>query len=244
MPDALSMRDQIVPHLPHLRRYARALTGSQHSGDDLVRGLLQTLADTPGALSPDGNPRLELFRLFHAGSSLPHPDRQALLLTAVEGFGAAQAAQILGQTELQVEQAVIDARAAIADMIRSRVLIIEDEPMIALHLEQMMEDVGHSVVAIAATARQAVSAAQAQAPDLLLVDIQLADGSSGIEAVASILANIDIPVIFITAFPERLLTGQPLEPAFVVNKPFDPDAVLATVAQALLARLPGFAPAT
>ncbi len=257
MQDFSSMRSQLEPHLPHLRLYARALSGSQHAGDALVRSLLAALVVQPGALSGEADPRLQLFQLFHAchdpahpgfcghaGMALPHPDRQALLLTVVEGFNLSQTAQILDQTEHRVELAIDSARTAIADMMRSRILIIEDEPLIAMHLEQLMEDMGHSVVAIAATRDQAVIAAEAHSPDLLLVDIQLADGSSGVDAANAIVALLDIPVIFITAFPERLLTGEPPEPAFLVTKPFDPDAVVATVGQALLARLPEFALAT
>jgi CheY-like chemotaxis protein len=257
MQDFSSMRSRLEPHLPHLRLYARALAGSQHAGDALVRTLLSALVDQPGALSARAEPRLQLFQLFHschdpdhpgfcghAGTSLPHPGRQALLLSVVEGFTLAQTAKILSETEAEVAQAIATARTEIAEMIRSRILIVEDEPLIAMHLEHLMEDMGHSVVAIAASRDEAVIAAQTHAPDLLLVDIQLLDGSSGIDAANSIVAQFDIPVIFITAFPERLLTGEPPEPAFLVTKPFDPDAVIATVGQALLARLPEFASAT
>lgn len=255
MQHAMSMRNRIAPHLPHLRRYARALAGSQEKGDNLVRLVLEVLVETPGAL-PDGpDPKVALFQLFHGyhdprqrkfarleNAALPYPERQAMLLTMVEGFSLAQAAEILGETEHLVEAAIINARAAIAEMIRSRVLIIEDEPLIAMHLEQMMEDMGHSVLANATTCEEAVRAAKADAPDLILADIQLADGSSGIDAVNMILQQLDVPVVFITAFPERLLTGKPSEPAFLVTKPFAPDAVLATVSQALLARLSDLAP--
>jgi CheY-like chemotaxis protein len=68
---------------------------------------------------------------------------------------------------------------------------------------------------------------------MVLADIQLADGSSGIDAVNDILAESPIPVIFITAFPERLLTGERPEPAFLVTKPFNPEMVKALISQAL-----------
>jgi hypothetical protein len=61
----------------------------------------------------------------------------------------------------------------------------------------------------------------------------LADGSSGIDAVNDILKTSTVPVIFITAFPERLLTGDRPEPAFLVSKPFNPDMVKALISQAL-----------
>lgn len=242
-PDHASLRRRIEPHLPHLRRYARALTGSQHAGDGRVRALLQALVDGRATLAADDDPRQALFALFHASNRLPHADRQALLLTVVEGFSVDQAAQILRQPAAVVQQSVAAARTAIAEMIRSRVLIIEDEALIAMALEQLMTDMGHSIVGMAATEAQAIAIVAANPPDLVLADIQLADGSSGIDAVNRILAVNDVPIIFITGYPERLLTGLLPEPAFLIAKPFDPDVVAATVGQALLARLPDFAPA-
>ena len=70
-------------------------------------------------------------------------------------------------------------------------------------------------------------------PGLVLADIQLADDSSGIDAVRDILAEFSVPVIFITAFPERLLTGERPEPTFLITKPFQRSTVKAAIAQAL-----------
>ena len=70
-------------------------------------------------------------------------------------------------------------------------------------------------------------------PGLILADIQLADGSSGLEAVNELLATFEAPVIFITAFPERFLTGERPEPAFLIAKPFQPATVSAIISQAL-----------
>ena len=71
-------------------------------------------------------------------------------------------------------------------------------------------------------------------PDLILADIQLADNSSGIDAVNDLLKAIgDVPVIFITAFPERLLTGERPEPAFLISKPYKEDQVKSAVSQAM-----------
>jgi DNA-binding LytR/AlgR family response regulator len=69
---------------------------------------------------------------------------------------------------------------------------------------------------------------------MILADIQLADKSSGIDAVNEILAELgDRPVVFITAFPERLLTGERPEPAFLITKPYSEDQVRSAVAQAM-----------
>jgi hypothetical protein len=67
----------------------------------------------------------------------------------------------------------------------------------------------------------------------VLADIQLADGSSGIEAVNDILGISGVPIVFITAYPERLLTGERPEPTFLITKPFAPENVKAITSQAL-----------
>jgi CheY-like chemotaxis protein len=97
----------------------------------------------------------------------------------------------------------------------------------------MVEELGHDVTGIARTHKEAIAMVNQRRPGLLLADIQLADGSSGLDAVNEILATTDLPVIFITAYPERLLTGDKPEPAFLITKPFQPDAVKAAISQIL-----------
>jgi DNA-directed RNA polymerase specialized sigma24 family protein len=246
----------IAPHLPLLRRYARALTGSQKAGDAYVRATLEAVLARSDALGEHA-PRVGLYRLFHviwsgtAGSphetdddeKLSQPDRrlqalapscrEALLLTSLEGFGRADVACILDKSEDEVDRDVADTQLAIEQQLASRVLIIEDESIIAIHLENMMAELGHDVVGIAATREDAVRQALARRPGLVLADVRLADGSSGIDAVADILRSFDVPVVFITAYPERLLTGERIEPTYLITKPFLPEAVKATVGQAL-----------
>jgi CheY-like chemotaxis protein len=89
------------------------------------------------------------------------------------------------------------------------------------------------VVSVARTHKEAVNLFAQTQPRMILADIQLADGSSGIDAVNDILNSHSVPVIFITAFPERLLTGERPEPTFLVTKPFNPDMVKALISQAL-----------
>lgn len=250
------------PHLPFLRRYGRALTGSQTSGDAFVRAALEALLAAPEQLSRANVPRVELFRLFHliwspiardigvppdrapdsaaqlVGESLlaglPRGRREALLLTAVEGFSVADVAVILDTDADRVRADIAEARAEIARGMAGQVLIIEDEPVIALHLQEIIEDMGHSVIGHATTRSEAIALHKAHLPDLVLADIRLADGSSGIDAVREILAGHDVPVVFITAYPERLLTGERPEPTYLVTKPFDEDTIITTVGQALM----------
>lgn len=243
----MSLKAELGPQLPYLRRYTRALTGSQTLGDVAVRDVLEALLASPEVFNQAASPRQELYRVFHllwAGPSdfctgrgmvtnLSIHTRQSLLLTAIEDFTINQAAEILGSTAADVAAELDAAREAIANCLHSQVLIIEDEAVIALHLNSIVESLGHSVTGIARSRSEAVSLAAEFPPELILADISLADGSSGIDAVRDIMALLDVPVIFITAFPERLLTGERPEPTWLVAKPFNPETVAATIGQAL-----------
>ena len=254
----MSMSQTLAPHLPYLRRYARALTGSQASGDTHVRAALTALLAGDQSLMEGVPPRVGLYRLFHAiwqsgaehfdeaintGTATRSPEgrlkslsaakRAALLLTAVEAFSLEEAAFIVDESPEDVEKAILEAQKTIDSQLASKVLIIEDEPIIALDLENLVTELGHRVVAIAATKDDAVAKAKSERPGLVLADINLGEGGSGIDAVSEILASFDIPVIFITAYPEKLLTGERPEPTYLIAKPFLPETVQATVGQAL-----------
>ncbi len=255
----MSLLARLAPHLPYVRRYARALTGDQTTGDLYVRVALEALAAGERVLEASLTPRVALYHVFHAiwctsGAQLESPadddraegddatrrlmriaprSRQAFLLTALEGFTPSEAAQILGATFPEVERLIAEAQAEIDAELATDVLIIEDEPVIAADVEALVKELGHTVVDIAATRTEAVDAVARKSPGLVLADIQLADGSSGIDAVKDILARYEVPVIFITAFPERLLTGERPEPAFLITKPFQPEEVKAVISQAL-----------
>jgi CheY-like chemotaxis protein/DNA-directed RNA polymerase specialized sigma24 family protein len=239
-----------------VRRYARALTGDQATGDHYVRVALEALAAGERTLEANLTPRVALYHVFHAiwctsGAQLETPpdttadettrrlmhiaprSRQAFLLTALEGFTPSEAAQILNTDFAEVERLIAEAQAEIDAELATDVLIIEDEPVIAADIEALVTELGHTVVDIAATRAEAIDAVARKTPGLVLADIQLADGSSGIDAVKDILSRFDVPVIFITAFPERLLTGERPEPTFLITKPFQPETVKAAIGQAL-----------
>ena len=255
-----SLGQQLAPHLPFLRRYARALTGSQHHGDAFVRATLEAIIAAPDDFPSDVDPRLGLYRTFQAiwtsadvggddaGSGegdaaeaianarlamVDKRSRQALLLCEVEGFAREDVGYLIDASPEEVARLVEVAREEIEAQLTTDVLIIEDEPIIAMDLEGIVRDLGHDVTGIAVTRDEAVAQAQERRPGLVLADIQLADDSSGIDAVQDILREIDVPVIFITAFPERLLTGERPEPAFLITKPFQHSTVKAAIAQAL-----------
>jgi CheY-like chemotaxis protein len=254
----MSIAATVAPELPMLRRFARLLAGSQASGDAYVVATLEALGADPSAFPSQLPPRQALYKLFlklwssalppaifasfdynpvtaverNLGAITPLP-RQAFLLRAVEGFSLAEVAGVLDKTTNEVADLIAQAGREMADQVATEVLIIEDEPIIAFDIEAMVEELGHEVTGIARTHREAIESARNKRPGLVLADILLADGSSGLEAVNEILTSIDVPVIFITAFPERLLTGEKPEPTYFITKPFQPDTVRATISQAL-----------
>lgn len=249
--------ETLAPHLPYLRRYARALMGTQNAGDAQVRRTLSALSSGQRKLPEGVSPKLGLYRSFQsmwsgeAGTTpsgldageTARPDnllkaisaagRAALLLTSVEAFSMEEAGFILDESPQDVERSILEAQDVIDRLLASRVLIIEDEPIIAMDLENLLTELGHKVVATAATRDEAVAKARSERPGLVLADINLGEGGSGIDAVSEILESFDIPVIFVTAYPERLLTGERPEPTYLIAKPFLPETIQATVSQAL-----------
>lgn len=254
----IALADVVAPQLPYLRRFARALTGTQESGDAYVVALLETLVADDRNFRRDLQPRAALYHAFiklwnampfnrvaemresdplssvekRIETLTPLP-RQAFLLAAVEQFSHIDISSILDVSPDRARDLIDAAGREIAGQIRADVLIIEDEPLIALDIEALVSDIGHNVIGIARTASEAVKLANAKKPTLVLSDIQLADGSSGIDAVHDILQEMSVPVIFITAYPERLLTGERSEPTFLITKPFRPEMVKAVISQAL-----------
>jgi CheY-like chemotaxis protein/DNA-directed RNA polymerase specialized sigma24 family protein len=260
----VGLSQAIVSQLPYLRRYARAVSGSQKVGDQYVKLCLEMLLEQGPRLDVQSSElRLVLFRALHdvwqeapaeraAGDQalanrsivasrigqLAPRERQALVLTALEGFSLPQVARIMRLDAEQVLDLLDQARADLRAQAATRILIIEDEPVIALDIASTVREDGHSVIGIATTHAEAVDLAAREPPGLVLADIQLADDSSGLEAVNEILEHYDVPVIFITAFPERLLTGERPEPTFLITKPFDTDILRVSISQALASRQP------
>lgn len=253
----MSIARQITPQLPSLRRFARLIAGSQASGDAHVVATLEALIADPDAFPKDLPHRQALYKVFLKLWSTSDPDalgvappaslaavernlsaitplpRQAFLLRTVEGFAPDEVAAILGKPTDVVSALIDQAGREIAQQVATDVLIIEDEPIIALDIEAMVRDLGHEVTGVARTHKEAIESVKQRRPGLVLADIHLADGSSGLDAANEILNSIDLPVIFITAYPERLLTGEKPEPAFLITKPFQADTVRATISQAL-----------
>lgn len=224
---------ELLRALPYARRFARAVTGERDSGDALVAQVL-------GVPLPDLPPRLALYAAIAqaaaapgAQAGLPQLQRQLLLLTALEDLSLPDAARVLGLSAEAAAAEVEAARGALRAVTATDILVIEDEPIIALDLKRLVEACGHRVVGLAASEADAVRLATIKRPGLILADINLGRGGDGSTAVAQIQRAMTVPVIFVTAYPERLLTAEGLEPAFVISKPFEPLALAIATYQAV-----------
>lgn len=248
--------DALGDSIPFLRRFARAMTGSQTSGDTFAAAALEAVLQDRSIL--DGlEIKTAIFKILYgiwssAGApiqegetgpkataqkhlaKLTRNSREALLLHTVEGFPFPEIAKIIGTNQIEAELLVQTARQEMADSTSGSVMIIEDEAIIAMDIETIVADMGHRITGIARTRDEAVKLGRADAPDLILADIQLAVSSSGIDAVNDLLTELGPrPVIFITAFQERLLTGNKPEPASLISKPYSIDQVVSAVSQAM-----------
>lgn len=250
--------ESLLPLVPYLRRYASMLTGSRELGDQQLALCLELVVAEPERLRGD-DLLVELFQAFHVVSSaidsidhqwasltggyrerlksalglLPLAQRRALLLVVVEDFTVEQAAQILGLKGDAVRQELSQARAALEQLIGHSVLIIEDEPLIARHLKDMMAGMGFSSSRLVSSMDMALDALQSEEPDLVLADLQLAGEGDGLQAARDILRKRQVPIVFVTGYPERLSTLDGEAPAFVVAKPFTKSRLASVVDEAM-----------
>ena len=234
-------REDLIRALPYARRYARALTGSQPRGDALVAESLRDMLAAPGGAL---DARHSLYEWVTRGfdrtdaeasrtQGLSSKQRQLLLLTSLEEVPLEHAAPIVALGLDDASTQLADARERLRSSAATDVLIIEDEPIIAMDIEELVQSCGHQVVGLAASEAEAVEMARRTRPGLILADINLGAGGDGAAAVARILQGHRTPVIFVTAYPERLLTGEDVEPAFVITKPFEPIMLAVATYQAV-----------
>ena len=258
--------DQVIAHLPYLRRYARALTGSQIRGDEYVKACLEAVLQEIDEAEFERAPKLHLFRTFHDVwmrlapppqpdrgtdltdpegaqirrmlSTLPRRERQAFLLYELEQFQVPQISVILRQPDEEIAAMIDHAREELSNLPQAHILIIEDDPVIALGNSQIIEEMGHQVAGTATTENEALELFDTTQPDLVLADVRLADGSSGLDAAQKIMRRGSTPVVYVTGHPEDVLTGSRAEPTYVIEKPFNPETLKAAISQALSFRDP------
>ncbi|MFC4166211.1 sigma factor-like helix-turn-helix DNA-binding protein [Teichococcus aestuarii] len=165
---------------------------------------------------------------------LTAPQRHALLLCHLEGFTPLQIARILRVDPGAARTLLAQAWAITVPPCPAEILIIEDEMLTALDMSMTMRDLGHTVLGIASSAREAEMLLKDGRPDLILSELRLATGAG--QAMLRQLGAADAaPIVFVTASEEPIpLPGQ-RAPAFVVRKPFCARHLAMAVCDALAA---------
>ena len=117
----------------------------------------------------------------------------------------------------------------------ARILVVEDEAVVALDVEDRLRRLGHQVVGTADSSASALALAAEVRPDLVLMDIALRDGGDGIAAAERLRAELAVPVVFVTAFADAdtLERAKRVSPHGYIVKPFDERDLRATIEIAL-----------
>lgn len=239
--------------LPRLRRHAYLLTGNMHAADEAVMACLKALPkDERGR--PQAADEKALFRTFHSAIlvptepvpgpdaaceadaalaatrdrlfALPPADRRVLVLVIIEGFSVAEAAQILVMDGSRAAAALLKARHLMVQPSRRlRAVIIEDDQLIGLDIAASLLELGYDDCIHAADSREAAEAAAGGEPDLIIADVKLSNGDSGVDVARRLSGRSNTPVVFVTAFPEIPLADPSISRDRVLPKPFSTTAL-------------------
>lgn len=139
--------------------------------------------------------------------------------------------QVNGSTESKVGKSGKSSRREIPDL---RILVVDDELWSALDMEWVVRRLGHDVVGSASTAEDAIRIAEESEPDLILMDIRLADGSDGVSAAIEIRQRLDIPSLFVSAHGEAVTRrrAEVAKPVGFIEKPFAPETLAHAIKRA------------
>tara|TARA_R110000787_G_scaffold16622_25_gene50782 strand:- start:24552 stop:25337 length:786 start_codon:yes stop_codon:yes gene_type:complete len=240
-----------------LRQFFRAAMNDQLFGDEIAWAALALLDLDQIVSLPEDARRSRLFcdalsawtavagtdrknnfsgsDLLASTAPVATPGQLMLILTEIMGLASQDAAAAL---RLPLAEALDLAKTARLDLeqgVTGRVLIIEDEPLIAEGVAMLVESLGVEVVAMARSRDQAVALAAKHQPDVVLADFDLGGGGTGLDAVKQISSEMPAVAIFITAFPDEVLTGEDYEPTFVLAKPYRERALRTALAYSLKA---------
>lgn len=237
-----------------LRRYFRAVTADQQAGDRMVAGLAPRLLlgeDTMVGLLAAAT---RAWRWLHETNRAPpfsarmitevlspslSLERQAGVMVDVFGLTTDEAARVLDRDAGEVARLLARGRELRDRPIGGRVLIVDDDPLIARHLMHIASERGANEVASAGSYDEAVGLAAEQRFDLALCDYDLGRGRTGLDVVRTLAAEDDTVCIFVTAYPDEVLSGADNEPSFVITKPFRDEVVAAALSYAAALDRPG-----
>lgn len=248
--------EQLLAHLPYLRRYARALTGDGEAGDALVGRAVEAALAAPEDAGLGGNSRLPLYALLNrlfdesgrtfqieevghpikaALSLLPETQRRLYLLVNLEALPVAEAGSVLELSREEARTRMTEAQEAVREALIASIMIVEDDAIIAYDLAETVRGMGHKVCGTAATMDAALSTAKACRPTLALMDLRLAHGDSGITTAQMLRRTSELPIIFVTAFADELQRRGLEHLGPIIRKPFTREEIERAITQAVFA---------
>lgn len=252
------LQGEITRQVPILRRYAGCLTGLPADGDALVTAVLAGILSGELELTTIAGPRLGLLRALHdfwrpgddvSGPALPDDPnlprasrllqllpplaRAVTILTRGERLSTAEAGFVLRMEPAEVQLRLQVANRELARVMARRILIVEDDAITAIDLEDLVTSLGHRAIGPAVTRKEAVSLAMQEEPDLILSDVQLDERNAGIDAVREIRCRLNVPVIFVTAYPDHFADRVILDNSYIVSKPFSDGMISSMITNAL-----------
>lgn len=207
---------------------------TENSSRERIEAFRHLLDTWRGLAGRDRQPQPFSDAALMASAGNPPSDIQAaLLMSDVLGLRHAEIEAILAPQPKSVMELVVAGRSQLAGSAAGRVVILEDELIIALDLKSIVEGLGASVAGMAPTAAEGLRLVDGHRPDAILVDYLLRGGETGIDLVNQAREVHDCTTIFVTAFPEKVLQGTEDEPDVVLRKPYTSEGIRAAVAQAL-----------
>jgi CheY-like chemotaxis protein len=185
-----------------------------------------------------GRPAPSPHPIERALSRLPEMERRVYLLVALEDLSLPDVAQVLHIGPAEAAQLLTQSRNGVRGALTQRVLVVEDNPILALEIGSLVTDMGHVVCGTAANEREALELAETERPTLALLDVRLADGDNGIAVARALRQQKALRTIFVTAFDDELLERDARHLGQVVRKPFTADAVKAAISRAVFMPTP------
>ncbi len=196
--------------------------------------LLNLLFDEGGEGCPAPSPH----PIERALGLLPEELRRVYLLVALEDLPLLDVAQIMHITPTEAMQRLGAARDGVRNTLTQRVLVVEDNPALALEIGSLVIDMGHVLCGTATNEREALELAEAEKPTLALLDVRLADGGNGVEVARALRQQKALRTILVTAFDDDLEALDARHLGQVVRKPFTPEAVKAAISRAVFMPTP------
>ena len=224
--------DELTAYFEHESRDRLSENGNYEGGRaELLRAFL---TDWGRHYDADKTPEPFTTAAMLRGAGPPPPKTQvAVLLNDVLGFTKDEINRVIEPTSNSVTELIVTGRVMHASTAKGSVVIIEDEALIASDLSMIVGGLGAKVVGSAKNAKEASSLILKYQPDLIFADFNLEDEKTGVDVVQESRAYHQCPVVFVTGFPEDVLSGSEREPDVVIGKPYSVESIRAAAAHCL-----------